>query len=144
MTARVFLDTNVLVYLFDSDSPQKQARAREILSRHDESLSIVLSTQVLQEFYSAATRKLATPLPPEEALEAVRRFARLEVVQLSPALILEAIAASLHSRISMRDALILEAASTAGCPRVLSEDLQHGWWSGASRVENPFRDDWNP
>ena len=27
-----FVDTNVLVYLFDGDSPDKQARARELLS----------------------------------------------------------------------------------------------------------------
>lgn len=45
---RWFVDTNVLVYLFDSDSPDRQAKARRILEANED--RIVLSTQVLGEF----------------------------------------------------------------------------------------------
>jgi predicted nucleic acid-binding protein len=65
MSAEVwFLGTSVLVYLFDADEPEKQARARGLLR---EDAEIRLSTQVLQEFYVATTRQLAKPLATEQA-----------------------------------------------------------------------------
>ena len=71
MSGRAFFDTNVLVYLFDEDSPAKQTRARGLFDQSAREGLIVLSPQVLQEFYVTVTRKLARPLPPEAALEAV-------------------------------------------------------------------------
>jgi hypothetical protein len=56
-----FFDTNVLAYLFDTDEPDKQARARELLQQ---GALIHLSTQVLQQFLVATTRKLSRPLAP--------------------------------------------------------------------------------
>ena len=67
MSGRVFVDTNVLVYLFDGDAPQKQRRARQILDEEGSPGSIVISTQVLQEFYVTVTRKLGKPLKEAEA-----------------------------------------------------------------------------
>ena len=67
MASRTFFDTNVLVYLFDADSPDKQARAREALRERLESGAVVVSTQVLQEFFVTVTRKLARPLSAAEA-----------------------------------------------------------------------------
>ena len=61
-----FVDTNVLVYLFDTDAPDKKAVAEGILREHSR---VRLSTQVLQEFYVAVTRKLRKPLSPEVVLE---------------------------------------------------------------------------
>lgn len=72
-----FIDTNVLVYLFDNDSPEKQARARQLLE--DEAANIVLSTQVLGEFYVTVTRELASPLPPNLARDAVDDLCALRV-----------------------------------------------------------------
>ena len=91
MSARVFLDTNVLVYLFDLDAPEKQARAREILETEGASGRAMVSTQVLQEFYVSVTRKLAQPLDPETAYRAVEDLASLPVVQIDTTLILSAI-----------------------------------------------------
>ncbi|MDZ7622492.1 MAG: hypothetical protein U5O69_09140 [Candidatus Competibacteraceae bacterium] len=55
----LFLDTNVLVYLFDFDEPDKKMIAEGIFSDH---LEIRFSTQVLQEFYVTVTRKLGRPM----------------------------------------------------------------------------------
>ncbi len=60
MTDRVFLDTNILVYLFDTDTPVKQRRARQLLSSQTLQARLMLSTQVLQEFYVSVTRKLVS------------------------------------------------------------------------------------
>lgn len=140
MASRTLFDTNVLVYLFDADSPDKQARAREALRERLESGVVVVSTQVLQEFFVTVTRKLARPLPAAEAEAALHRLMELLVVQVDPDQILAAAVSSRRDRISFWDALILTAAAVAGCEEVLSEDLQHGRSFGRVRIVNPFRD----
>jgi len=140
MASRTFFDTNVLVYLFDADSPDKQARAREALRERLESGAVVVSTQVLQEFFVTVTRKLARPLPTDEAEAALKRLMDLPVVQVDPDQVLAAAVSSRRDRISFWDALILTAAAVAGCEEVLSEDLQHGQSFGRVRIVNPFRD----
>jgi hypothetical protein len=59
MASRTFFDTNVLVYLFDADSRVKQSKARDALQGALERGPVVISTQVLQEFFVTVTRKLA-------------------------------------------------------------------------------------
>ena len=139
MASRTFFDTNVLVYLFDADSPEKQSRARKALEQALERGTVVISTQVLQEFFVTVTRKLARPLPAGEAEAALRSLMELSVIQLDPDLILAAAVGCRRDRISFWDALILAAASAAGCQEVLSEDLQHGRSFGQLRIANPLR-----
>jgi predicted nucleic acid-binding protein len=138
MSGRTFLDTNVLVYLFDQDAPAKQAQARRILADEGAEGTLILSTQVLQEFYAAVTRKLTPPLPPEVAQRAVEHFSQLHVVPNDTRLVLEAIALSRKHAVSIWDALIVQAALRAGCTRLLTDDLHAGWEVLGLRVENPF------
>lgn len=138
MSARTFLDSNVLVYAVD-ESPAEKAKhtvAVELLSAQAEDLAV--STQVLQEFYVVTTRKLKNPLSEERAANAVRGIAKLDVVGVDAPLVLAAIDTSRAAKISLRDALIIEAASRAGCDRVLSEDLNAGQVVHGVRIENPF------
>ena len=136
--ARSFFDTNVLVYLFDEDEPEKKARAQEVYGREAGAGRMVLSTQVLQEFYVNVTRKLSPPLPSEVAEERVRDFSRLTLVRIEASMILSAIVRSREYMFSFWDALILESALKGGADRLLTEDLQHGQVIEGLRVENPF------
>lgn len=138
MTDKVFVDTNVFVYLFDRDARVKRARAAALVE--EEAEAIVISTQVLQEFYVTVTRKLGKPLPEPEAGAAVRRLAALSVVDTDVDLVLAAVTSSRRHRISYWDALIVEAALRGECRRLLTEDLQHGRRFGDLMVENPFLD----
>jgi len=138
MKARVFLDTNVLVYLFDADAPVKQRRAQDLLSNRELRARMILSTQVLQEFYVSVTRKLATPLDPEVAFQAVHNLAALPVAPIDPPLILLAIQRSRKAKVSFWDALILEAALASGATLLYSEDFQDGAVFGGLRIVNPF------
>lgn len=135
---RVFFDTNVLVYLFDHNAPEKQHKAQRLLQTHSEDGSLLLSTQVLQEFYVAVTRKLSVPLGGPEALEAVRRFASFSLTQVDAALVVRAAERSQREMFSFWDGLILEAALAGGATRLLSEDMQHGRKVSDLVVENPF------
>lgn len=137
MPGRAFIDTNVLVYAVDDADPAKRDRAREVLG--DSADQLVLSAQVLSEFYVVVTRKLADPLGEEEAADAVRSLARLPVVVADAELVMAAVALSRQAQISFWDAQIVAAAAVAGCDRVMTEDLSHGAELSSVRVENPFR-----
>ncbi len=136
---RAFLDTNVLVYLFDHDEPVKTQRAKDLLERAKPG-ELVLSAQVLSEFYVVVTRKLKRPLDTATAAQAVDWLSLLRVVPLDPALVRAAIQTSRSAQISYWDALIVASAGAGGCERLLSEDLNDGQLIGSVRVQNPFRE----
>ena len=136
MPGKVFLDANVLVYAQDAKSPGKQRKSRQIIAELAESGGGVISTQVLQEFYVAATRKIE--VPPLAAKGVLKTFAVFETVLVSPHLIHEAVDCSILNQISFWDALILAAAASAGCTVVYSEDLNPGQTILGVTVRNPF------
>ena len=131
-----FLDTNILVYLYDGADKDKQQRARDIIA--DESTSLVLSSQVLGEFFVVATRKLATPLSIADAAAAVRSFADLSVVPIDADLVLAASSTVERHKLSYWDSLILEAAAASGCTEILTEDLNAGSTLRGVAIVNPF------
>jgi predicted nucleic acid-binding protein len=136
MNDRAFVDTNVLVYCFDSGESAKRTRALELLEGGEDEL--VISTQVLQEFYVTVVRKLARPLSEADAEKALHELSALPTVTVDTALVLSAVALARSQKLSLWDALIVEAARAAGCVRLLTEDLQHGLQVGDLVVVNPF------
>ncbi|MCH9647644.1 MAG: PIN domain-containing protein [Deltaproteobacteria bacterium] len=139
MNAKAFLDTNILVYLFDRHEPTKRRRAQEVFSKLAQAGAVVVSTQALQEFYVTVTRKLKPPLPPSEAREILESLLEMTIIQVDPAMILRAVETSQDHQVSLWDAIILHSAHQAQCTTLLTEHLHHGWqWQGL-RVENPFR-----
>jgi predicted nucleic acid-binding protein len=138
MSDRTFVDTNILVYAVDDSEPEKQELARRSLgaSRYGQ---VVLSTQILGEFYVTVTRKLAEPLPDAKASEALNWLGLLSVVSIDTTLVKSAIQVSRSAQLSYWDSLVLAAAARGGCQRLLSEDLDDGQQIGSVRVENPFR-----
>lgn len=136
MPGKAFLDTNIIVYTQDADSPGKQRRSRELIEAVGRSGDGVISTQVLQESYVAATRKLG--LPPLAAKAILKTLSVFETVQVSPGLIQDAIDCSILNELSFRDALVLAAAASSGCVTVYSEDLNAGQTILGVRVENPL------
>jgi predicted nucleic acid-binding protein len=137
MTEPVFVDTNIWVYAVDAADPAKRERALEVTAPAP-GRDLVISTQVLAEFYAVVTRKLAVPLSAEDAEAMVRQLAVLPVVAIDGSLVVSAITGSREWQIAIWDALILRAAEAAGCRRVLSEDLADGTAYGSVVVENPF------
>lgn len=136
MSAKAFLDTNVLACAQDAAWPEKQRTSRELVAALASSNDGVISTQVLQEFFVAATRKIGvTPLAAKGLL---KTFGVFEIVQVSPALIQEAVDCSILNQVSFWDALILAAAASAGCTTVYSEDLNAGQAILGVTVRNPF------
>jgi predicted nucleic acid-binding protein len=141
MKGKAFLDTNIFIYSIDASPGQSAKRdlARRIVRDHIKNDSGVLSIQVLKEFFQVATQKIEVPLSVEEALEYLHYIAILETVQPDFHLIVSAIHLHQKYAFSFWDSLILQAAKTAGCSRLLSEDLQHGFNLDGLLVRNPFK-----
>jgi predicted nucleic acid-binding protein len=137
MSAKVFIDTNVLVYAHDADAGRKQEIAKSVVKRLSQQRSGVLSMQILQEFYVNVTRKIASPLSKSEARAIVEDFAHW-CVATSPTDIRQAFLIEDGAKISFWDTLIVVAAVKAGATQILSEDMSHGQTIAGIRIENPF------
>jgi predicted nucleic acid-binding protein len=133
-----FVDTNVLLYAVSTapDERAKKARALALLDAED----LALSVQVLQEFYVQATHPARVErLTHEQASALVESWLRFRVEEISVSLLQNACATSARWKVSYWDAAIVEAARSAGCPTLLSEDLQNGMDFAGVRVVDPFR-----
>lgn len=137
--ARVFVDTNVLVYHRDDRDPAKQQAAAEWMALLWELRVGRLSVQVLQEYYVAVTSKLDPGLTVEDARDDVAALASWKPVAATPPLIESAWRVHDRWAFSFWDALIVAAAKAEQCTLLLTEDLQHGQDLDGLEVMSPFR-----
>jgi len=134
--SKIFIDTNILIYSMDFHFPEKQRQCRDLLKVIANDFNGVISTQVMQEFYVAATKKLdAEPLIIKDIL---RSFEKFEIVLITPEIIMDAIDCGIINRISFWDALIVVSAGSAQCATLWSEDLNDGQFIRGVRIENPL------
>jgi len=136
-----FVDTNVLLYAQDTHDHDKYRVARDLLEGLWTGGVGIISTQVLQEFYSVATRKLRPPITPSEAREVVVQYIDWCRIDTDPLLILSASRLAEEHSVNFWDGLIIEAALRAGATELVTEDLQDGRKFGSLRVRNPFKAD---
>jgi predicted nucleic acid-binding protein len=136
MAAPAFVDTNILVYADDRADPAKQSRAQDLIRRLIREKRGRLSTQVLAEYFVAATRKLG--IETVDARRRVELYSRFDVIALQPADILGAIDLHRLHGFSLWDALIVRAALLAGCRTLYTEDLQAGFRIETLEILNPF------
>ncbi len=139
MSDKVFFDSNILIYAYDTRDPNKQKQAQALLMKATQSRSAVLSAQVLGEFFVVVTRKIPQPMTSSEAAEVIAELGALEVIPLDFPLVQRAIATQQKYGTSHWDSLIISAAERAGCVRILSENLNHGQLYHGVEVQNPFQ-----
>ena len=138
MRGKVFLDTNVLVYAYDTHDPEKQVRAQAVLIEALETETGTVSTQVLSEFFCVVTRRIPAPLSADEAQSVIHELGVLEIVEIDIPMIHRAIEVHKENRLIYWDALILAAAERGRCAQVFSEDLNAGQAYAGVKVVNPF------
>jgi predicted nucleic acid-binding protein len=131
-----FFDTNIFVYADDSSATDKQELAIALFAAHLRNSTAVVSLQVLQEYFSVVTRKLGVSA--EAAQLKVEVIARSKVARLETADVIHAIELHRLSKISFWDALIVQAARSAGAQVLYTEDLQPDSTIGGVRIVNPF------
>ena len=135
--SKVFIDTHILIYSMDEFDQIKRKKCRFLLKSAVKDLQAVISTQIMQEFYVTATKKLgADPLLVKDILHSFEHF---EIVMVNPAIIYDAIDCGILNRISFWDALIVVTAESARCEKIWTEDLNDGQIIRGVRIENPLK-----
>lgn len=130
---RVFVDTNILAYLFDNADPHRQQRARNALAAPD--IDRRISTQVLIELHSVLTRRLNRTKAEAEQVLGELDYPTITTDHL---LVSRAAGTATRHQLSIFDALILEAAAHASCDELWSEDFAEGTTVRGVRIVNPL------
>jgi predicted nucleic acid-binding protein len=121
----------------DEFDTAKRDKCRFLLKSMRRDFQGVISTQIMQEFYVTATKKLgADPLLIKDILHSFEQF---EVVIVNPTIIYDAIDCGIINRISFWDSLIVVAAESANCGILWTEDLNDGQIIRSVRIENPLK-----
>lgn len=135
--AKIFLDTNIIAYIFDSRDVEKKQKAKEIFTKLVTEGNCHISTQVLQELYNVLTKKLK--YSNEDARIIVRSLMNLDVYQVKTYDIASAMDINISTQLTIFDSLILVAAKSAGCSIVYSEDLNDGQIVNGIQIVNPLK-----
>ena len=138
MTDKIFVDSNIFLYTLDRHDSARRELAKERLLHASRESRIFISTQVLNEVFAVATRKLG--VDPVSAKEFVRSLYGFDVVVITPELIESAIDCSIVNRLSYWDALMIAAAESVRCVALWSEDMQPGFVCRGVRFLNPLVD----
>ncbi len=142
MSAKVFVDTNVLVYAYDRSEPDKQRRALDVLDYLALTGAGAISTQVLAEFFVAVTRKISDPLSVTQAYQRVENYLRSwPVLEVTGLIVLEAVRGVRDYQFSFWDAQIWATARLNQIPVVFSEDFNVDQVTEGVRFVNPFARD---
>jgi len=133
MNDKFFLDTNVCIYAFDTDSRKKEKALNLIISN-----KATISTQVVMETSNVALKKLK--LKYEElqlSIDYITTFCSLHIIELSTIKLAFQINRQYHY--SLYDALIIASAFESNCSILYSEDMQHGHCIDKRlNIVNPF------
>ena len=130
----VFIDTNIIVYLYTSTEEEKRHRAAEILLESEP----ITSTQTLNEISNVLSKKYSFSWADIAKVHAeVCSQMKIEIV--SPQSITSAYGIAEKYRFSFYDSLILTSALEARCGVLYSEDFQHNQViEGRLTIINPF------
>ena len=139
MNDKYFIDTNIIVYGFDDQQPDKKARSLSLITDALQTGNGIISWQVIQEFLNVATRKFKVPLKLEDAKLYLQKVLH-PLCQVFPDLEIYQNALDLQgkTKYSLYDSLILAGALREGCTILYSEDLQDGYQVDGLRIVNPF------
>lgn len=138
MTGPVFVDTNVFVYRHDASEPAKQPRALPWIALLASRRTGRLSFQILQELYSTLTRARRLSFEPRDAQQIVEALTAWQPIPIDLHILRRGWAIEQRFRLAWWDALVVAAAQAAGCPVLLTEDLQNGQVFDDLRVVDPF------
>ncbi|KAA3616695.1 MAG: PIN domain-containing protein [Calditrichaeota bacterium] len=139
MSDKFFLDTNILIYSFDSTSPDKQRVAQNLIGAALGTSGGCISYQVIQEYLNVATQKFQTPLTINDCKNYLTKVLE-PLCETFPSVELFHAALEIKEgwHYSFYDSLIVSAALMANCTILYSEDLQHEQHIKNLQILNPF------
>lgn len=140
MTARLFIDTNILITALDPREPEKRTISADVLRRAIKSHTLALSPQSLNECYRVLSDRRR--LVPKEAARAyLGHLMPWCIAPLDVRTTAKAWEVQDETGFAWWDALLVASALIAGCKLFLSEDMEDGRSIAGMRIANPFRPD---
>ena len=139
---KIFFDTNILVYSYDNSDEVKHINAFNLISNSIFKESIVISSQVVNEFIVIMTTKFKHPITIDEAAKFITKFKiNFEIRETQMEDIEKAILLHKNHKFSYWDSLIIATAINVGAEILYSEDLQHGRIINNLKIINPFQEE---
>ena len=142
MKGRTFIDTNVFVYAYlesykKKEDYEKHLKAKKLLGGFTTDITVLISTQVCNEYYSALLKNKIEDSAIQSSLH--RLIQVVDVVSVSENTVLQSFEIKNRYGFSYWDSLILSSALENGCNIIYSEDMQDGQLiDGVLRIVNPF------
>ena len=116
----VFIDTNLIVYLYSNDELDKRTSIQNIISKQ----KAVISTQVVNEFSNVMHKKFKKDFKSiERAIDELDSNMQIQPISLSTIRLAYQIAN--EYKYSFYDCLIIASALENDCEILYSEDMQH-------------------
>jgi predicted nucleic acid-binding protein len=136
---KFFIDTNIIVYLFNKDETDKNKIAEEIVKHAIKSGNGIISYQVIQEFCNVALRKFKEPMKVDDCDKFINKYL-YTFCDIFPGIELYTKALKLHdeTKYSFYDSLILVSAIMSHCKIIYSEDMQNNQKLQNIKIVNPF------
>ena len=136
---RAFIDTNVLIYVYDTRDEDKQKTAENLIAYLLENSTACINMQVVEEFCSVAVNKLK--IIDHSELATILRKSLIPMLRhaASPPFIYDAVRLHANNKLSFYDSLIIQAAIDTDCDVLYSEDLHDGQVFGKLKIVNPFK-----
>jgi predicted nucleic acid-binding protein len=135
MNDRIFLDTNILVYLYSADENDKRDIAYKTINYND----CIISTQILNEASNVWYKKYKlNKTQITKYLDEIELVCE-QVLLIQRKTINKALSIKDRYNYSYYDSLMLASALEANCSIIFTEDLQNGQLvEDTLKITNPF------
>jgi len=137
MKDKIFVDTNVFVYAYSDDDILKHKTAKKLLQNDLAEDFVIVSTQILNEFYSVMSKSKSSHQEIANHLKEIAKQTYVKSVTIESIELCLKIKEKYH--FSWWDSLVLTSALENECSVLYSEDLQNGQIIESSlKIINPF------
>lgn len=133
---KIFLDSNILIYLYSIDEPQKKLVVEKLINDHD---NIFISTQVLLEFSRVMRKKFKFDY--KDLTQALEEFYQsFTIAVVNYALMQQALKIAPKYNYTVTDMLVVTTAHACDCTILFSEDMHDSHLiENHVRIINPFK-----
>jgi predicted nucleic acid-binding protein len=118
MKDKIFIDTNILIYLYSADEPDKRQKVIAAFNDYD----CITSTQAINEFSNVCIKKMNKKSKDiAAAINEIISVCKLELIDIET--INTALELHNHYHYSYFDCLMLASALNSNCKYIYSEDM---------------------
>jgi len=136
-----YLDTNMLIYVFDTTEPAKQRVSKDLLLHFHSQRTGRISVQVLAEWRNVMIKKFSHLIDGDFRRRFIAHFSGWQPLKISPAILIKADELCDRYRFSPYDSIHIQSAIELGCQTFLSEDMQDGLVvDGKLTLCNPYKE----